>query len=131
MCTFSEELKDRVWDSAIIVEGYDPAIYRQDCCGAWIKKDKYNDRDSDFGWEIDHIYPKALLRDKGADKEEIDNEENLRAMKWRNNLSKGLDYPVYHISVRAEGAKNVSADEEFEVNKDLQGVIKRLYSKYL
>ena len=94
-------------------------------------KDKYNDRDNDFGWEVDHVYPQALLKEKGADLDEIDNIANLRAFNWHNNVSKGLDYPVYHIAVKSEDDKNVVADDEFKVNKNRQEEIKRIYGKYL
>lgn len=131
MCRYSDELLQSLWDAANAVDGYDPSLYRQDPCGAWIQRDRYNDRDSDFGWEVDHVYPQALLKEKGADLDEIDNEANLRALNWHNNVSKGTDYPVYHIAVKAEDGKNVLADDEFEVNKKCQEEIKRLYGKYL
>lgn len=131
MCRYSDELKDLVWNNATTKDGYNPDQYRLDPCGAWMQKDKYNDRNSDFGWEIDHIYPQALLKEKGAEIDEIDAVENLRAMNWHNNVSKGVDYPVYHIAIKAEGDRNTIADEEYEVNKDRQEVLKKLYSKYI
>ena len=115
----------------IDVDGYDSTLVRKDPCGAWIQRDKYNDRDSDFGWEVDHVYPQALLKEKGADLDEIDNIANLRAFNWHNNVAKGLDYPVYHIAVKSEDDKNVVADDEFKVNKNRQEEIKRIYGKYL
>lgn len=131
MCRYSDELKERLWNNAIKKEGYNPDQYRLDPCGAWIQKDKYNDRNSDFGWEIDHIYPQALLKEKDAEIDEIDAEENLRAMNWHNNVSKGTDYPAYHIAVKADGDRNIVADEEYEVNKDKQEILEKLYSKYI
>ena len=131
MCRYSDDLLNVLWEKANPVDGYDSTLVRKDPCGAWIQRDKYNDRDSDFGWEVDHVYPQALLKEKGADLDEIDNIANLRAFNWHNNVSKGLDYPVYHIAVKSEDDKNVVADDEFKVNKNRQEEIKRIYGKYL
>lgn len=131
MCRYSNDLLNELWEKANPVDGYDSTLVRKDPCGAWIQRDKYNDRDSDFGWEVDHVYPQALLKEKGADLDEIDNIANLRAFNWHNNVSKGLDYPVYHIAVKNEDDKNVVADDEFKVNKNRQEEIKRIYGKYL
>ena len=131
MCRYSDDLLNELWEKANPVDGYDSTLVRKDPCGAWIQRDKYNDRDSDFGWEVDHVYPQALLKEKGADLDEIDNIANLRAFNWHNNVSKGLDDPVYHIAVKSEDDKNVVADDEFKVNKNRQEEIKRIYGKYL
>lgn len=131
MCTISDELKLRLWNEASAIKDHDSSNIRQDSCGAWIQWDKYQDRSSDFGWEVDHIFPQAVLKAKGADKDEIDCEENLRVMNWHNIVSKGNDYPIYHGAVKAEGDKNILSDDEFEVNKERQERLKRIYSKYL
>ena len=131
MCRYSDDLLNELWEKANPVDGYDSTLVRKDPCGAWIQRDKYNDRDSDFGWEVDHVYPQALLKEKGAALDEIDNIAKLRAFNWHNNVSKGLDYPVYHIAVKSEDDKNVVADDEFKVNKNRQEEIKRIYGKYL
>lgn len=122
---------DLIWEKAIIVPGYDPHKFRKDSCGAWIVKDKYNDRDSDFGWEVDHIYPQAKLKEKGATDNEIDTLDNLRPLNWHNNLSKGTDYPIYSANVTAEGNTNTVKEDKYEINKDTQETIKKIYSKYL
>ena len=48
-----------IWRKGKVVLGYDSSKYRQDEAGAWIVFDHYGNTDSDFGWEIDHIYPKS------------------------------------------------------------------------
>lgn len=131
MCKITEELKKAVWEKADIVEGYSPKIYRKDPCGAWIIFNQYGDRKSFFGWEIDHIYPQSVLREKKVLEEEIDNIDNLRPMNWMNNDSKGTDYPVYHAVVTSEGAKNVKGDFEYEVADSEQEKINTLFGKYL
>ena len=74
-----------VWQAAKEVPSKDPDEWRLDLCGRLIKFSDHGKRDSQFGWEIDHIKPKAL---KGSD-----NIENLQALHWENNSAKGDTYP--------------------------------------
>lgn len=49
---YDRELVDRVWQSAHVIPGNDPALWRKDEHGAWINRLAYRDRRSEFGWEI-------------------------------------------------------------------------------
>lgn len=131
MCEVNEILKQQVWQKAKEVDGYDPAQVRKDSCGAWIIYDLYNDRNSIFGWEIDHIYPLSELRKRHIPTETINNLDNLRPLNWLNNESKGSDYPAYHTSVQAEGEYNKKGDYQFVISTDLQETLKTLFSKYI
>lgn len=131
MCEVTEQLKKIIWEKGIIVEKYDSDKIRKDACGAWIQYDKYGDRNSIFGWEIDHVYPQSILRDKGVSKEDIDNMLNMRPLNWINNESKGSDYPVYHANVVSNDDTNKRGDYEFEVNQELQKKLQEKYGKYL
>lgn len=73
--------KIAAWQKAHPQVGYDPAIYRKDDHGWWIKWADYGDRHSTYGWEIDHRRPTVL---GGSD-----SIANLRALHWRNNASLG------------------------------------------
>ena len=131
MCTITRELIESVWEKGRIIDGYDKNIIRQDACGAWIRSDKYGDRNSVFGWEIDHIYPKSRLRERNVPDEEIDSMDNLRPLNWINNESKGTDYPVYHARIKAVDNKNEECDNEYTVNENTQSRIAQLFGKYL
>lgn len=117
---FDEKTIEQVWELARKVDGFNPNIVRKDACGAWIMKNQYGNRNSVFGWEIDHVYPLSM---GGAD-----DEINLRAMQWENNLSKGDDYPVYKSKVQSEGNKNIYKEEQYTVNDSLQDRLKTLYN---
>lgn len=116
---FSDEIKLQVWNRATAVEGFDPAIFRKDACGAWIIFNKYGLRDNPYGWEIDHVYPQSL----GGD----DNIRNLRAMHWRNNESKGNDYPSYIARTTSKGNTNVDCYTSHLVNSSLREFISNQY----
>lgn len=113
-----ENLVSQVWGKATIVEGYDPDKYRKDACGAWIMRDKHGVIHN-YGWEIDHIYPKSL----GGN----DDIENLRALHYLNNKSKGDDYPRYKVAVSSNGNRNEEVSRYIIVNEQTQ---KRLYVLY-
>lgn len=57
---FSEETIQQVWEKATPVAGNDPAVWRQDQCKAWIGRRFYGNRNSEYGWEIDHIVPVSV-----------------------------------------------------------------------
>jgi len=54
--TVSEDLLQRVWEKADAAN-LNPQILKKDQCGAWISRIRHGDRNSDYGWEIDHINP--------------------------------------------------------------------------
>lgn len=54
--------------------------FRKDDMGNWIHRDHYGKRDSDYGWEIDHIYPSSLGGHDGL--------SNVRPLHWRANCAK-------------------------------------------
>ena len=96
--SFSEEMVQQEWEKGRSISNNDPNVWRKDQCGAWIKKAEYGNRDSEYGWEIDHINPEGG-----------DNLSNLRPLQWKNNVVTGegrLKCPV-----TAEGVHNVEKEE--------------------
>lgn len=130
MCRFTNEQIQAVWDKGRREEGYDPEMYRKDACGAWMQRDKYGDRESTLGWEIDHIYPESKLMEENVEREQIDNIVNLRPLNWQNNLSKGDDYPAYTARIKAEGNSNVEESRQLIVSKEVREEITDFYKGY-
>lgn len=77
---FTEDTIQRVWGKGTIVSGNDSNVWRKDQCGAWMGRAYYGNRNSQYGWEIDHIKPTS---EGGGD--EL---SNLRPLQWENNASK-------------------------------------------
>lgn len=78
--SFTEDTIQKVWEKGSVVPNNDPKVWRKDQCAAWIARNKYGNRNSQYGWEIDHIKPKS---EGGGD--EL---SNLRPLQWENNTSK-------------------------------------------
>ena len=93
---FPDSIVQKVWEKGKIVPDNDPNIWRKDECGAWIGRNYYGDRNSQYGWEIDHVIPES----RGGGNELI----NLRPLQWGNNASKQDGRLM--CSVTAEGINN-------------------------
>jgi hypothetical protein len=74
--------KDQVWAKGYLIAGYSPAVWRRDSMGSAIRYADYGDRDSEYGWEIDHI-----------DCNGPDELWNLQPLQWRNNARKSDQSP--------------------------------------
>ena len=81
-----------VWEKGRVIRGENPALYRQDQCGAIIFRSSYGKR-TDMGWEIDHKNPVS----RGG----TDNIRNLQPLQWANNRRKGDSYPKFTCAVGA------------------------------
>lgn len=75
-----EQIVVNVWNKWQSVSWNDQNKWRKDECWAWIWFDFYWNRDSKYGWEIDHITPQSNWWS--------DNLSNLRPLQWENNLNK-------------------------------------------
>ena len=71
---------DAVWQKGQIRPGQDPDIIRVDDYGNAILRHQYGNRNSAYGWEIDHI----LRLENGG----TDSLSNLRPLQWRVNAAR-------------------------------------------
>lgn len=94
---FTEEQIQQVWETGEITPNNDSNIFRKDQCGAWIERKQYGNRDSTFGWEIDHIKPESAGGTSAL--------SNLRPLQWENNVAKSSGR--LGCVITAEGTENV------------------------
>ena len=74
---WSEEMIQEVWEKGRIAGSNDKNRWRQDECGAWIGRQDYGNRESQYGWEINHISPGGPHH-----------VWNLEPLQWQNNADK-------------------------------------------
>lgn len=75
-----EKTIQAVWEKGATILGRDKAVWRRDKDDHLIKRDEYGNRDSDHGWEIDHI---KLQKNGGKDIM-----SNLRPLYWKTNAAR-------------------------------------------
>jgi len=73
--------KSAAWNRAKEIPNYDKNVWRWDCYGRPIRWHDHGNRNSEHGWEIDHVIPVS----KGGG----DHLPNLQALHWRHNVAKG------------------------------------------
>jgi len=91
---WSEEMIQKVWEKGKIVPKYDAKVWRKDQCDAWIKRDQYGNRKSQYGWEIDHISPGGS-----------DELSTLRPLQCENNVDKSDG--CLKCNITSNGTNNV------------------------
>lgn len=77
---WSEAQKLSVWRRGKRVNGKSTLTWREDKCGKLIKWSEHGNRNSRYGWEIDHI---KAVANGGTDLL-----SNLQPLHWKNNLDK-------------------------------------------
>lgn len=82
---FVSESVKKVWEKGRIIPTFSKDLWRWDICGNVIFWPEYGNRQSSFGWEIDHIIP--------VEKGGTDDLINLQPLQWNCNVEKGNTHP--------------------------------------
>lgn len=46
---------DAVWEHGRVMSEADSDTWRQDGCGAWMRRDEFGREDAEFGWKIENV----------------------------------------------------------------------------
>ena len=130
MKDFDKDIIEVVWEKGRVIEGYDPAKFRQDACGAWITRDKYGDKSSNFGWVIDHICPRSLLERHHVPEEVINDMVNLQPMHWANDVAKAESYPIFLSGRYGVDGDNIALVQSFIVNDNVRQALGKLFDPF-
>ena len=130
--TWTEEAKRLIWNKAPLMNPSSSDSLRLDSCNALMDWYDYGNRDSDYGWEIDHVIPEKILQENNVPQELIDHIDNLRPMHWRNNIKKGDSFPKYSADTSHAGSVNLNdVCRDYCVNRDQINVLRQLFMGYL
>ena len=97
--------------------------------GAWSLNTNHSRVNSQYGWEIDHVFPKAKLKERGIPEDTWDDLINLRPFHADNNRKKSDDYPDYTREkvMNKETHKNITLEKAKIVNPEVQKAINEHY----
>lgn len=130
--TWTDYAKQIVWSKAPLADPTKSDGFRFDPCKALMRWDDYGNRDSAYGWEIDHVVPEKFLEDNKVPRDLIDHIDNLRPMHWNNNIKKSDDFPKYNANQTMVGGVNYNnAYREYCINHDLINVVRKLFADYI
>ena len=127
-----EDIKKAVWAKAPYIDIRHPELGKYDPCRACIIKEEYGNQDSDFGWQIDHIFPEQKLKDAGVPQNMIDHIDNLRPMHHKNNNKKSDKFPEYTGIVSAIGTTNIDdVYRDYRIHRNVISRLQKLFEGYI
>lgn len=80
---------ERVWERGRVMPEANPSVWRQDACGAWMRRDQFGRARAEFGWKIEKTAPGGP-----------DTPDNLRPFHCRNRQDIASNRP--HCAVTAD-----------------------------
>ncbi len=86
----TEEQIQAIWEKARATLEHEPDIWRKDACGAWIHRDHYGARASEFGWHAVPEHPGEPSPDK------------LYPMHIKNAFDPFNHKPICHITAEED-----------------------------
>lgn len=87
-----KDLLDAVWEHGRAMTEADPTLWRQDACGAWMRRDQYGVVDTDFGWRELNVTAGGAA-----------SAANLRPFHWRNGYDVSVGRPHCRVSADRGG----------------------------
>lgn len=89
---FSDDIVQKVWEKGRADQDRDADTWRKDECGAWLRREHYDNPVSEFGWKIVNVSA------GGAD-----DLENLRPFHRSNEYDRANERPHCHTTSDRQG----------------------------
>ncbi len=89
---FSDEMIQQVWEKGRATLDQNSAIWREDECGAWMRREHYGNKRSEYGWMIENVST------GGADIL-----ENLRPFHHQNTFDRANHQAKCHVTADRTG----------------------------
>jgi hypothetical protein len=89
---FEQDQIEAAWEHGRTVAEADPAVWRQDACGAWIRRDQFGREGSEFGWKIENVAHGGPATTAPV----------FRPFHWRNGFDAANRKP--HCTIKADRA---------------------------
>jgi hypothetical protein len=90
--TYSQKMIYDVWNRGRVIAEQDPAVWRKDECGAWIRREHYGQEASEYGWKIENVTA------GGAG-----NLDDLRPLHCGNSFDPGVSHAKCHMTGDQKG----------------------------
>lgn len=131
--SISKEKVEKVWSMRKRAEDDEHGYERVDDGITPAKLYHGSRQDSNMAWEVDHIYPEAILEELGVPEDLIDDLLNLRPLHHSNNESKGTLFPSYVKVVCWDDKqqKNVPCKQSVDIKVEKIKELEDLYKDYL
>jgi hypothetical protein len=81
------DLIEEVWQHTRVATDADASVWRQDACGAWIRRDQFEHESGEFGWRIENV--------SGGGPDIL---PNLRASHVRNHFEMSSKRPLCGVT---------------------------------
>ena len=89
---YGNEMVQKVWEKGRVIAEQDPADWRQDECGAWMRREQYGQEALEYGWRIENVSlggPNEL--------------GNLRPLHCENSFDAGAGHAKCHVTADQKG----------------------------
>lgn len=131
MANWTQQQLDAAWAKTKPAKGFSDNKHRLDIYGALIYQDSRDD--SDMAWEVNHIFPKAILEYFNIDEATINDERNLQALHHSNNSSKGNNFALHKSKIvyDEQQKKNIEKEQSWSVSSDTYPNVRELYEPLL
>lgn len=100
--THDDHMAKSIWEKGRKLPDRDPTQWRQDQCGAWLRREQYNNAGSEYGWKIVNVTA------GGGDEP-----QNLQPFHWNNSFDVANGKPQCRVTADRTGLTPGQTADQF------------------